>query len=590
MLIVASWYPGADDPARGRFVADQAEALAATGRVRPLVLSFDPANTENEYLAAHAGIVRRHVEAALRAGGRPLQRRAAGFETGIPVGRLAITEPVGRGAPSGLDGDLRREALDLLADRFSGRRGIVHAHTGYPDGFAAAGLAARLGWPLVITEHATFVARQLRQPAQRQRYLEGVRAADRFIAVSQALADELRPAIPELAGKLITLPNTVAVERFRLSGLDGRKPDALLYVGYRKQRKGMITLLQAFADVLEARPAATLRLVGRSLSDREEEQWHQTADDLGISHAVHFDDVLSRDGVAAAMDEATLLVHPSPRETFGMTTLEALASGLPVVACRSGGIMNILEDSRLGELVEPGDSRALARGVLRALERRETFEPVTLRAAVEPFSASSVAERLADLYAEILAETGGTSANGESAITSALASSPPEPLPAQLLVFGTNTRRVARLLASYPPDLLARITLLTTGEGADELPPAMGSVVTFGPAMDSELQRRGLYGPRGTMRDRLLRLARNPIRAVQRHLATGGLTAMRIEAARNALAGAMRDAGIEPANYPELVCIDGIDHILAHPYLERVGRGTPGGPLWLGDRWASTDS
>jgi glycogen(starch) synthase len=535
VLIVASWYPGADDPARGRFVADQAEALAATGRVRPLVLSFDPANTENEYLPGHAGIVRRHVEAALRAGGRPLQRRAAGFETGIPVGRLAITEPVGRGAPSGLDGDLRREALDLLADRFSGRRGIVHAHTGYPDGFAAAGRAARRGWPLVITEHATVVARQLRQPAQRQRYLEGVRAADRFIAVSQALADELRPAIPELGGKLITLPNTVAVERFRVSGLDGRKPDALLYVGYRKQRKGMITLLQAFADILEARPAATLRLVGRSLSDREEEQWHQTADDLGISHAVHFDEALSRDGVAAAMEEATLLVHPSPRETFGMTTLEALASGLPVVACRSGGIMNILEDTRLGELVEPGDSRALARGVLRALERRESFEPATLRAAVEPFSASSVAERLADLYAEILAETGGPTPEAASGVEVALEASAPAPIPASVLVFGMNTRRVARLLAPFPVGLLARVTLVTAGDGVlEELPKSLGKVVSVGPLIEAELERRGLHGPRGSTSDRVFRLLRHPVRAVQRRIASGGPTGVSIQAMRSA--------------------------------------------------------
>lgn len=589
MLIVASWYPGADDPARGRFVADQAEALAATGRVRPLVLSFDPANTENEYLESYGHLVHEHVTAAMAAHDGAIQRRAAGFETGIPVGRLAISEPFGRGVPAGLDGDLRRQALDTLAGRFRGRRGIVHAHTGYPDGYAAAGLAARLGWPLVITEHATFVARQLRQPAQRQRYLEGARAADRFIAVSEALAEEQRAAIPDIAHKLITVPNTVAVERFGLSGLDGRKPDSLLYVGYRKQRKGMITLLQAFADVLEVRPGATLRLVGRSLSDGEENQWKQLAADLGVAHAVHFDAVLSRDKVAEAMQEASLLVHPSPRETFGMTTLEALASGLPVVACRAGGIMSILEDSRLGEIVEPQDSRALARGVLRALERRDSFDPLTLRAAVEPYSARSVAERLADLYVEVLDETGGPPpAEAPSAVATAIGASAAKPVPSRLLVFGTNTRRVARLLAPYPADLLARMTLVTNGdESVDELPPAIGTVVQTGRHLETELRRRGMYGARGSARDRLRRLARHPLRAVQRRLSPGGLTQLRVDAARHATRTTLRQAGIDPAAFEEIICVDGIDHVLADPDLDGGRRGVPGGMLWLGDRWAS---
>ena len=76
---------------------------------------------------------------------------------------------------------------------------------------------------------------------------------------------------------------------------------------------------------------------------------------------------------------------------------------MPVVATRSGGISGVLEDPRLGELVPPQDSRALARAVLRALDRRDSFEPAALRAAVEPYSAAVVGGRLADLYADLAA-------------------------------------------------------------------------------------------------------------------------------------------------------------------------------------------
>ncbi|HVL54700.1 MAG TPA: glycosyltransferase, partial [Vitreimonas sp.] len=207
IFIVASWYPGVDDPARGRFVADQADALAQTGMMEPLILSFDSAIVDGDQVerVAELGTVTRHRRQALADHPDAINRSAWGLPPGIPTSRLPVLAGIGRATPGGSDGDLRREAILDFVDRLDLRDsppGIVHAHTAYPDGYAAAALAKRLGWPLVITEHASFVARQLRQPAERQRYLEAVATAARFLAVSEVLAGELAAAIPELAGKL----------------------------------------------------------------------------------------------------------------------------------------------------------------------------------------------------------------------------------------------------------------------------------------------------------------------------------------------------------------------------------------------------
>ena len=403
VIVVASWYPGVDDPARGRFVADQADALAASGRVSPLVVSFDTALIDGDQLSrvSDLGVVQRHVARGIAEGrwrNQPigLGARARGRDRSrlAPRGSRARRRPPGATATCGATPSW---ASAKSSSRGKRGAGVVHAHTGYPDGYAGAALAGHLGWPLVITEHASFVARQLRQPAQRQRYLAAVEAASRFLAVSEMLADELEKAIPQLAGKLEVMPNAIPLHQYTVNH-DSRRPEELLFVGYRKPTKGMATLLQAFADVHAARPGATLRLIGRSPTEEIEQQWHQMSRDLGIADAVQFEGPLDRAGVAAAMGRASLLVHPSPRETFGMTTLEALASGTPVVATRSGGISGILEDQRLGELVPPQDSRALARAVLRSLERRDSFEPAALRAAVEPYNSTVVGGRLADLY------------------------------------------------------------------------------------------------------------------------------------------------------------------------------------------------
>jgi glycogen(starch) synthase len=593
VIVVASWYPGVDDPARGRFVADQADALAATRRISPLVITFDTALIDGDQLnrVSELGAVQRHVTRGIAERHDAINPSGWGLEPGVAVARVSLLEGVGRATPSGSDGDLRREALLSLGDdvaRAMPGRGVVHAHTGYPDGYAGAALASHLGWPLVITEHASFVARQLRQPAQRQRYLAAVEAAARFLAVSQMLADELEKAIPQLAGKLEVMPNAIPLHQYAVN-LDSRRPEELLFVGYRKPTKGMATLLRAFADVHAARPSATLRLIGRSPTEDVEHQWHQLSRDLGIRDAVQFEGTMDRAGVAAAMARASVLVHPSPRETFGMTTLEALASGTPVVATRSGGISGILEDGRLGELVPPQDSRALARAVIRTLERRESFEPTTLRAAVEPYSSIEVGGRLASLYASLAAEAPPAvrRLSGDLIWQGAATAEP-----GRVLVFANDTARAAALLRSMPVELLGRMLLVTAGADDDELPDGIRTILRTHEDTARELRRIRIEGPRGTTFDRARRLLANPLAAIRRRLSIGGVGTLRWQAAVvGSQAALARSAEVRAflADGPvEAVCVDAIDHVIADPMIAD-GRATPvpGGLLWLADRWAS---
>lgn len=591
LIIVASWYPAVHDPGLGRFVADQAEALQRTGRVQPLVASFELATydkdlaTRPEYLA----IPQRRLERALGDRSDAISPRGYGGQAGVPISRLPVAEPAGGPAlDNGLDSENRASALESLAGHLSrdGRRGLIHAHTGYPDGAAAVRLSRELGWPLVITEHASFVARIMRRPPHRRGYLAAIRQASRFIAVSEVLASELRTTIPELESKLLVVPNAIPIDDFTPTGMDGRRADELLFVGYRKERKGMVVLLNAFADVLESRPGATLRLIGRSSTDAEEDRWKELATELGIAGSVQFDGPTDRAGVAEAMVRTSLFVHASPRETFGIATLEALASGTPVVATRSGGISFVLEDPALGELVPPQDSRALARAILRTLERRAEFDPAHLRRAVEPFAARTVAARLADLYEEILAESAPLYATA-GAPWKAMA------LPiGDVLVVAYDTRRAAMFLRSTPVALLARITLLTRGDSdLDELPAGIGRTIIAAREVASELRRLGVHGPRGGLKQRLLRFVRNPLGPLLRRVTHGGLAELRWQAARGGMLAALRASGALNGQTPEAVCIDGLDYLIAEPLVSAGAvQPVPGGVLWLADRWASAQA
>jgi glycosyltransferase involved in cell wall biosynthesis len=605
VLVVSSWYPSAADPVAGRFVADGVAALHDRGVVAPAVVSFDPADLigSGPVRARIARAVHAHVGAAVRSTTRLFVPLATMGPTGpaIPIARLGI--PSGRYREAGATHarSARVPALEALADRWVRgieadvpRPDLVHAHTVYPDGAAAARLGLGLGCPLVLTEHASAVARLIAAPEVRASYLETVRAAARLIVVSHSLAGELIAAMPEIEPKVVVVPNGVSMDDYRAAPIGERRPDELLFVGYRKPTKGISTLLRAVALARGAHPGITLRLIGGSPTHEIEAGWHREAVDLGILDIVRFEGPADRRGVAEAMARASLFVHPSPRETFGVVAVEALASGLPVIAADSGGVTEILADrpDALGGLVPPDRPDLLAAAIGSALDRRETFDPAALRASVEArFAATTVAARLEAIYAEATAEREPQD----------LAPAPPaiEERAARRVVVALDPARAAeaaRLSAAAEPPattlvLVATAAWIDPGSAFGRVVRLTGGIRISGLA-DAAVLRSGRGGI-----GRWLQLLRHPLALARRRGWLGGVEAAATkagdaairEAIRGAAAEQQADAQAAPAMI-ELVCADGIDHLAAEAVIsEGLARPWPGGLRRLGDVLAAAE-
>lgn len=582
VLVVASWFPAYDDPAAGRFVADQAEALLATGIARPAVISFDGIRlTGGATTRGRQGqVVLDAVTAAARDAEPLFSTNALGVDEGLPVARLSI--PDGQTPSTGAvhAAAHRHAVLVAVADRLrasdragqpDGARGVVHGHTVYPDGAAAAALADRLGWPLVTTEHSSFVDRIVTRPELRERYAAALGRAHCVLAVSEMLAAELRAAFPEHASAIQVLPNAVPMNRFSAPPLSERKPDELLFVGYRKPTKGIENLIRAVAAAHRERPSITLRLLGRSPDQATEDGWRALANSLGLAEAVTFDEPIDRQGVAAAMATASVFVHPSPRETFGVVAVEALASGLPVVATDSGGVTEILgpEPDRLGAVVAVDDPEALGAAIVQTLERRESFDPAELRASVERrFGSAYVAERLLVVYREALLASGSAAPNRGraeapwSTLTGRGSGVPPT------VVVALDRERAALRLGPLPEELRQSLVLVTATEPTTVTLPALGRVVeaavdtnwrpqTGAPAVT---RRPGLVG-------RLARLATDPVGVLARRLGRGAGSDNSLAPATQAVKETL--AGLVGA--VELLPLDGHDHLAVAP-LVRDGR------------------
>jgi glycosyltransferase involved in cell wall biosynthesis len=202
-----------------------------------------------------------------------------------------------------------------------------------------------------------------------------LRDADAFVAMSRAIREEMLAAgVP--AERIVVLPHGVDTERFRpadpveRAALRARLglPDGVLaaWSGRLLRGKGLETLLEALARV--AGDVKDLRLLlvgsgeGQALSI--EDELRRGAGAAGLAERVVFTGRVER--VEDALRAADLFVFPSVFEALGISLVEAAACGIPAVASRTGGIVDVVEEGRSGLLVAPADAAALAEG-LRAL-------------------------------------------------------------------------------------------------------------------------------------------------------------------------------------------------------------------------------
>ncbi len=125
-------------------------------------------------------------------------------------------------------------------------------------------------------------------------------------------------------------------------------------------QKGVDVVLRAMPEILRRCPEARYVIVGDG-NDRA--ALEGLAAELGITERVEFRGELTDEGLCRAYQEADVFVLPSQQEGFGLVFLEAMYSGLPVVAAQSGSAPNVVEDGVTGMLVAPGDERQIVSAV-----------------------------------------------------------------------------------------------------------------------------------------------------------------------------------------------------------------------------------
>jgi glycosyltransferase involved in cell wall biosynthesis len=335
-----------------------------------------------------------------------------------------------------------RDAI-LCFGRTEGRRyDLVHGNF-WMSGWVAAELGRSWSVPVVQIFHATGITKAREQgpvdtsPAERiEVEREVVQTVDRLIAQCPAEEEELLRDYGARPERVVLIPSAVDTDRYRpvdqrearqRLGLDPAV-ELIVYVGRVIPRKDIRNVVRALAWIVQRRqadgerPPALLIVGGETehpdpVATPEIGVLRTLAAELGVGDQVLFAGRRQPDTLHLWYSAADVAVTTPWYEPFGLTPLEAMACGTPVIGSRVGGIAFTVADDETGYLVPPRKPEALAERLdclLRDPAVRQRMGRAGRARVVRLFARPRVAARTVALYDELLAQPQTTSSSAAS--------------------------------------------------------------------------------------------------------------------------------------------------------------------------------
>ena len=364
------------------------------------------------------------LSAALAAAGHEVRVYTRRDRADLPPAVQLPNGVVVRHVPAGPPEPLPKDALlphmgefgrSLLAEW---RRGdwtpdVAHAHF-WMSGLAAVSAGRQAGVPVVQTYHALGSVKRRHQgsadtsPPGRIDYERWLgRVVDRVVAQCRDEVRELaRMGVPH--SRVTVIPSGVNDQIFAPVGpVAARDPDRprILTVGRLVERKGFQDVIRAMRLVPDAEcvvvggpPAAGL------VDDPQAQRLRAIAESCGVADRLRLVGAVPKEEMPAWYRSADILVAAPWYEPFGLTPLEAMACGVPVVATAVGGLKDTVVDGRTGDLVPPRDPRALGVAIQRLLDdqvRRFAYAAAALERVRQRYTWPGTAAALNGVYHQV---------------------------------------------------------------------------------------------------------------------------------------------------------------------------------------------
>lgn len=372
VFVISKGMPTEKYPLNGIFEFDQAKALAKAGNdVTMLVIDFRSRSYKRKY----------------------------GFseyeKDGVKVFELSL--PLG----------IYRRALPLLqhflvkiykkAVKSVGKPDVIHAHF-YSIAAIASVLTKKFDVPFVVTEHSSKLNRNIKEISKLDVKLakKAYKNADKVITVSNALAKNLKE---NFGVDAIVIHNIVDVAHFQYVKRTPKDVFTFVSVGNIIKIKGFDFLIEAFADAFNDDKSVSLKIVG---AGPEMGNLKTLVNQRDMNDRIFLLGEVGRDKLEEIYQEGDAFVLASRSETFGVVFIEAMATGLPVIATDCGGPRDFVNESN-GYLIPVDDKQALVDALVRMRNDAFGFNALEIsELSVKQFSPENIGNALTNLFRGII--------------------------------------------------------------------------------------------------------------------------------------------------------------------------------------------
>ena len=282
---------------------------------------------------------------------------------------------------------------------------IIHAHFGF-DGYRMYGVAEQTNTPLVVSFYGSDVSRLPTEFDWPRRYKNLASSAHGFIAASNLMKSQLvNLGFPK--EKIAVVRFGINIDEFNFKPAFNPN-QRFMMVGRMVEKKGFRYALQAINILAKKDLQVSIDLYGDGPLRQDLEQ---LAKELDIADRVHFHGYVSNKKIRKELQKHSILLAPSvtasddDKEGLPNTILEAMASGIPVVASRHAAIPEAITDGETGLLVPEKEPKAIALALSKLLKQQVNVDQLRLNARKfieQNHSIDQLVDKTEKFYTEII--------------------------------------------------------------------------------------------------------------------------------------------------------------------------------------------
>ena len=386
ILIIPSWYP----PDGGYFFKEHSEAILQLG-------------WEVDVLVCRLMGIRKLIQSGLSG----LGNYRIFDEKGLRVARGTYLKWPGNEKINIEGWAARTLKLYRRYEKQFGAPDLILAHSVTWGGYAASKIRERSGVPYLIVEHRSFFvwstekARNMVRPYYLPFFEKAYRNCSKLVLVSESLKTGLKTLMPWIEEKITVIPNMIREDMFLPPPIPRRKdPFTFFWAGRLEHVKGLDLLLRS-VKILKDQGIHKfeVRLAGKGSLRQELEQ---LSVELEVDQQVNFLGRISREEMQREMQGASCFVLPTRYEAFGAVLIEAMSTGLPVIATRSGGPDFIVNEEN-GVLIDTENKEQLAGAMQQLITDPDRYNGELIRnSTLEKYGHTRVMNRYGELFDQLI--------------------------------------------------------------------------------------------------------------------------------------------------------------------------------------------